>query len=111
METLNNFNLNYFFIIFIIIEVIMLFILFIITKEPKNKVKFFVCKQPGIYDGLRLFLGKPTWDKNTSAWIVDKSCVKLLATNFTFTYYNLNPADFDDMKIGEIKEVFLNFED
>ena len=78
--------------------------------KPKNKVKFFVVKQPGIY-GLRLFLGKPTWDKNTSAWIADKSCVKLLSTNFTFEYYNLNSADFDDMKIGEIKEVFLNLED
>ena len=109
METLSNFNSNYFFIIFIIVEVAMLFILFIITKESKNKVKFFVCKQPGVY-GLRLFLGKPKWHENL-VWIADKSYVKLLATNFTFTCYNLNPADFDDMKIGEIKEVFLNLED
>ena len=25
--------------------------------------------------------------------------------------YGLNPRDYDDMKIGEIKEVFLNLED
>ena len=109
MEILNNFNLTYCFIIFVIIEVVMLFILFIITKESKNKVKFYVAKQPGIY-GLRLFLGKPKWHENL-VWVVDKSYVKLLATNFTFAYYNLNPADFDDMKIGEIREVFLKLKD
>ena len=108
METLSNFNSNYFFIIFIIVEVVMLFILFIITKESKNKVKFFVCKQPGVY-GLRLFLGKPKWHEN-SVWLADKSYVKLLATNFTFEYYNLNPTDFADMKEGEIREVFINLE-
>ena len=109
MEILNNFSLIYFFIAFVIVEVFMFFILIIITKEQKNKVKFFVCKQPGVY-GLRLFLGKPKWHKNL-VWIVDKNYVKLLATNFTFANYNLDPADFDDMKIGEIREVFLNLED
>lgn len=106
MEIINNFNSTYFFIIFIIIEVFMFFILIIITKEQKNKVKFFVVKQSGVY-GLRLFLGKPKWHKNLS-WVSDKPYVKLLATNFTFKDYNLNPADFNDMKIGEIREVFLN---
>lgn len=108
MEIINNFNSIYFFIIFVIIEVFMFFILIIITKEQKNKVKFFVTKQPGAY-GLRLFLGKPKWHKNLS-WISDKPNVKLLATNLTFKYYNLNPIDFDDMKIGEIKEVFINLD-
>ncbi len=110
MEILNNFNSIYFFIIFVIIEVFMFFILIIITKEQKNKVKFFVAKQPGIY-GLILFLNKPIWDKDRLSWISDKPNVKLLATNFTFKYYNLNPIDFDDMKIGEIREVFINLED
>lgn len=109
MEILNNFNLIYFFIIFVIIEVFMFFILIIIIKERKNKVKFFVVKQNGVYN-LRLFLGKPTWNENTSSWISDKPNVKLLATNFTFKYYNLNPIDFDDMKIGEIREVFINLD-
>lgn len=109
MEILNNFNLIYFFITFVIIEVFIFFILFTILKKPKNKVKFFVVKQSGVYS-LRLFLGKPIWNKNTLSWISDKHNVKLLATNFTFEYYNLNPADFDNMKIGEIKEVFLNLE-
>ena len=109
METLNNFNLIYFFITFIIIEVFIFFIFFAILKKPKNKVKFFVAKQPGIY-GLILFLNKPIWDKDKLSWISDKPNVKLLATNFTFKYYNLNPIDFYDMKIGEIREVFLNLE-
>ena len=106
MEILNNFNLIYF-IAFVIIEVFMLFILFIITKEPKNKIRFFVVTQSGVY-GLRLFLGKPTWNEDKLLWVSDKPNVKLLATTFTFKHYNLNPADFDDMKIGEIREVFIN---
>ena len=109
MEIINNFNLIYF-IVFVIIEVFMFFILLIITKEQKNKVRFFVVKQSGVYD-LRLFLGKPTWNENTSSWISDKSNVKLLATNFTFKDYNLNPIDFFDMKVGDIKEVFINLKD
>ena len=28
-----------------------------------------------------------------------------------FYRYNLNPDDFADMKVGEIREVFLNLED
>lgn len=107
MEILNNFNLIYFFITFIIIEVFILFILFTIIKKPKNKVKFFVVKQSGTCR-LRLFLGKPIWNENTLSFLSDNRNTKLLATNFTFEYYNLNTADFDNMKIGEIREVFLN---
>ena len=110
MEILNNFNMIYCFIIFVIIEVVMFFILVIITKESKNKVKSYVAKQPGGY-GLILFLGKPTWDKNRLVWVSNKNNVKILATNFTFKYYNLNPIDFADMKEGEIREVFINLEE
>lgn len=110
MEIINNFNSTYFFIIFVIIEVFMFFILLIVTKKPKNKVKFFVTKQPGVH-GLRLFLGKPTWNEDTLSWTSGKINVNLLATNFTFYNYNLNPADFNDMKIGEIREVFINLKD
>ena len=106
METLNNFNLIYCFIAFIIAEV---FILFIITKEQKNKVKFFVTKQSD-YCGLKLFLGRPTWNENISAWVGNKGA-KLLATDFTFKFYNLNPDDFTNMRCGEIMEVVLNLED
>ena len=109
MEILNNFNSIYFFIIFVIIEVFMFFILLIITKKQKNKVRFFVVTQSGVY-GLRLFLGKPTWNEDKLLWVSDKPNVKLLATTFTFKHYNLNPADFADMKIGEIREVFINLD-
>ena len=93
-----------------IIEVFIFFIFFTIIKKPKNKVKFFVVKQSGAY-GLRLFLGKPIWNENTLSWLSDNHNTKLLATNFTFEYYNLNLADFDNMKIGEIREVFINLKD
>ena len=88
----------------------MFFILIVIIKKPKNKVKFFVVKGPGIY-GLKLFLGKPTWNEDASSWISDNINVKLLATSFTFKCYNLNPNDFNNMKIGEIREVFINLKD
>ena len=81
------------------------------VEEPRNKVRFFVAKQHRRYDCLILFLGKPTWDKNILAWVSNKNNVKLLATNFTFRYYNLNPDNFADMKDGEIREVFINLED
>lgn len=111
MEILNNFNLIYFFIAFVIIEIFMFFILLVITKKQKNKVRFFVVTQSGVY-GLRLFLGKPTWNEDTLLWTSGgKINVKLLATTFTFKHYNLNPSDFDDMKIGEIREVFINLKD
>ena len=35
-------------------------------EEPVNKVRFFVTKQSGVYR-LRLFLGKPIWNENTSS--------------------------------------------
>ena len=114
MEILSNFSSIYCFITFVIGAVFMLAILSIAAmgkvREPRNNVRFFVAKQHGVY-GLILFLGKPTWDKNRLVWVSNKNNVKILATNFTFKYYNLNPIDFANMKAGEIREVFINLED
>lgn len=96
METLSNFNSIYCFITFIIIEVVMLFILFIITKEQKNKVKFFVEKSPNYLELLMK-------DKNGRYLII--------GTNTMFWRVKLHEDDFSDMKVGEIREVFINLED
>lgn len=62
-------------------------------KEPRNKVKFIVSNQVSLV--LSLFT-KHGW--------------YYLCKEEDFKRFNLNPNDFSDMKIGEIREVFLNLE-
>ena len=100
MEILSNFNSIYCFITFIIGAVIMLVALAIAAmgkvKEPRNKVRFFV--ERVISDNYFLYInGK---DKQYP-----------LASERLFKDFGLNPDDFADMKVGEIREVFLNLED
>lgn len=105
MEILNNFNSIYFFIIFVIIEVFMFFILIIITKEQKNKINFYVTK---FGNTLVLWFGKPQY--NGYEFESNKITVKIMAYKSGFKDFGLNPNNFDDMKIGEIREVFINLE-
>ena len=64
--------------------------------EPRNKVRFFV--ERVISDNYFLYInGK---DKQYP-----------LASERLFKDFGLNPDDFADMKVGEIREVFLNLED
>ena len=66
------------------------------VKEPRNKVRFFV--ERVISDNYFLYInGK---DKQYP-----------LASERLFKDFGLNPDDFADMKVGEIREVFLNLED
>ena len=100
MEILNNFSSIYCFIAFVIGAVFMLVILSIAAmgkvKEPRNKVRFFV--ERVISDNYFLYInGK---DKQYP-----------LASERLFKDFGLNPDDFADMKVGEIREVFLNLED
>ena len=100
MEILNNFASIYCFIAFVIGAVFMLAILSIAAmgkvKEPRNKVRFFV--ERVISDNYFLYInGK---DKQYP-----------LASERLFKDFGLNPDDFADMKVGEIREVFLNLED
>lgn len=111
MEILNNFNLIYF-IAFIVIEVFMFFMLLIITKEPRNKVHFYVSCEKVYYRDetiYTLWIGKPYYTEHgrfmSNAW------GRSLAVNNSIAEYNLNYSDFTDMKEGEIREVFLNLED
>lgn len=65
-------------------------------NEPRNKVRFFV--ERVISDNYFLYInGK---DKQYP-----------LASERLFKDFGLNPRDFDNMKEGEIREVFLNLED
>lgn len=119
MEILSNFSSIYCFIAFVIGAVFMLAILSIAAmgkaKEPRNKVRFFVTQEYGVHC-LKLWLGKPELNEKLS-WVSRSDTVHFLCDDFyngnhnLFENYNLNPHDFDDMKEGEIREVFINLED
>ena len=116
MEILNNFGSIYCFIAFIIGAVFMLTIYSIEamgkSKEPRNKVHFYVsCEKIYYRDEMvyTLWIGKPYYTEHRRF----KSNVwgRSLAVNASFALYNLNYSDFEDMKEGEIREVFINMED
>ena len=101
MEILNNFSSIYCFISFIIGAVFMLVMLSIAAmgkeKEPRNKVRFFV---------------KVVEDNIPWLFIQKKDgTLKLIFTERCFAELGLSFNDFADMKVGEIREVFLNLED
>ena len=64
-------------------------------KKPRNKVHFIVTKQERL---CLIVLNK------SKEWFH-------LCDEEDFIYWNLNPADFGDMKEGEVREVFINLED
>lgn len=55
-----------------------------------------------------LWLGKPSY-KEGEGFVSDRWSNILDVGSFAL--YKLNYSDFDDMKNGEIREVFLNMED
>ena len=65
-------------------------------KEPRNNVRFFVEKE--VFYGYFLY-------------IENKDGMCYICSNDFFKKFGLNPEDFEDMKVGEIREVFLNLED
>ena len=115
METLNNFSSIYCYISFVIGAVLMFVSLAIAAMgkddEPRNKVRFYVtCESNYRGEIIRtLWLGKPyyTKDKRFASGIWSR----ILSVNNSFVGYNLNHSDFEDMKNGEIREVFINLED
>ncbi len=115
MEILSNFISIYCLISFVIGVVLMLTSLAIVAMskndESRNKVRFFVTKENNYSSRVLLWLGKPEWDKNSVMWIARSRHVYYICNDYCFEYYKLNPADFADMKEGEIREVFLNLED
>ena len=115
MEILSNFISIYCYISFVIGAVLMLVALAIAAMgkddEPRNKVRFFVTKENNYSSRVLLWLGKPEWDKNIVSWITHSRYVHYICNDYYFEDYKLNPADFADMKEGEIREVCLNLED
>lgn len=101
MEILSNFASIYCFITFIIGAVFMFIAICVVAmgkmKEPRNKVRFFV---------------KMIDDNMPWLYIKGKDgTLKLIFTDRFLYILGLNPIDFYDMKVDEIKEVFLNLED
>ena len=115
MEILSNFISIYCLITFIIGAGFMLVIYSIAAmgkvKESKNKVRFFVTKDYRCFNNLQLWLGRPKWDKNNRLWIAHSPYVISISLAHSFKYFKLNPDDFANMKMGDIREVFLNLED
>ena len=114
MEILNNFASIYCYIAFVIGAVFM-FIAVCVTAmgkddEPRNKVRFYVtCESNYRGEIIRtLWLGKPYYTKDKR--FVSGIWSRILAVNNSFVGYNLNHSDFEDMKNGEIREVFINLE-
>ena len=116
METLSNFSSIYCFITFIMGAVFMLAILSIAAmgkvKEPRNKVKFFIVKDDTVLNKKEyvLWMGKPIKSKDNK-WIYSSKSYVLAVGNVNISYFGFDPADFADMKEGEIREVFINLED
>lgn len=100
MEILSNFISIYCLISFVIGAVLMLVALAIVAMskddEPRNKVRFFVEKE--ISNSYFLY-------------IENKGGMCYICSNDFFKKFGLNPDDFADMKVGEIREVFLILED
>lgn len=78
-------------------------------KESRNKVRFYIAKPSGYYM-YYLYLGKPRRIFSNGKFLFKSADKGRFITDNVFDY-GLNPRDYDDMKIGEIKEVFLNLED
>ena len=79
------------------------------NKKPKNKVHFYVTREVNEYGDIirTLWLGKPYCTKEKNPHFYGHS----IAYNGSLSFFKLNYSDFDDMKNGEIREVFLNLED
>lgn len=80
-------------------------------KNIENKVHFYVtCEVNEHGDIIRtLWLGKPYCAKEKN--VISHFYGTAIAYNQALSLYNLDYSDFEDMKNGEIREVFLNMED
>ena len=78
---------------------------------PTNKVHFYVTCEVNHHRGKiihTLWLGKPIYTED-KRFVPDKQSHIL---DFgLFVSYKLHYSDFEDMKEGEIREVFINMED
>ena len=96
-------------LVFVVEFVVILSIERKIRTIPKNKVHFYVtCEVIEHGDIIRtLWLGKPYYIKEKNPHFYGTA----IAYNQSLSFYNLDYSDFEDMKNGEIREVFLNIDD
>ena len=79
-------------------------------KKSRNKVHFYIAKPSGYYM-YYLYLGKPRRVFLNGKFLFKSSADKGRFITDNLAAYGLNPRDFDNMKQGEIREVFINLED
>ena len=116
METLSNFASIYCYISFVMGAVLMLVALAITAmgkdKEPRNKVRFFVTKDPEYYYRSRpvLWIGLPR--RGEHAWCQDKMSRPLAINEESFKNFGLNMDDYKNLRWeDEPVKVFINLED
>ena len=102
--------LCFFILLFVILFIIMASKIRKLSAQLRNKVHFYVtCEVTDCGGILRtLWLGKPCY-KEGEGFVSDmwSNILDILPS----VSYKLNYSDFEDMKNGEIREVFLNMED
>lgn len=82
-----------------------------IRTVPKNNVHFYVTCETNHRGEMihTLWIGKPYYTENKG--FVSSTWSSILAVNDSFVLYNLNHYDFENMKNGDIREVFIKMED
>ena len=102
--------LGFFNLLLIILFIIMASKIRKLSTQSRNKVHFYVTCEVTHYGGIlrTLWLGKPSY-KEGEGFVSDRWS-NILDVG-PFALYKLNYSDFEDMKNGEIREVFLNIED
>lgn len=78
---------------------------------PKNKVHFYVTCETNHRGEMihTLWIGKPYYTEDKG--FISDTWSSILAVNDSFVLYNLNHSDFENMKNGDIREVFIKMED
>ena len=81
-------------------------------QKPQNKVHFYVTCEKNIISGRlthALWLGMPKLDSQ-GRW-ASSTWGSILAVDATLLLFNLHLSDFENMKDGDIEEVYINLED
>ena len=106
-------NIFAFVIGLVVVVLTMVFALLLViineSNKPRNKVHFYIAKPSGYYM-YYLYLGKPRRIFSNGRFMFKSAYNGRFITDCIIDY-GLNPRDYDDMKTGEIKEVYINLED
>ena len=104
--------LGFLILLFVILFIIMASKIRKLSAQSRNKVHFYVTCEVTHYGGIlrTLWLGKPIYTED-KRFVPDKVKRSHILDYGPFALYKLHYFDFDDMKEGEIREVFINMED